>query len=62
MDAATLREEERRGAMNRHLSFGWSCAMLVTLLLTACDRRPLEVIVEKNCSLTLLVDYFESYF
>ena len=48
--------------MNRHLSFGWSCAMLVTLLLTACDRRPLEVIVEKNCSLTLLVDYFESYF
>lgn len=43
--------------MNRHLALPWALAVLVTLLLTACDRRPLEVIVERNTHVRINVDW-----
>lgn len=43
--------------MNRHRRSAWAWPLLVTLLLTACDRRPLEVIVEKNTHVRINVNW-----
>lgn len=43
--------------MIRRHTLVWLPTLLVLLLLTACDRRPLEVIVEKDIHVRINVDW-----
>ena len=43
--------------MSRHRRSAWAWPLLTALLFVACDRRPLEVIVEKNTHVRINVDW-----